>query len=222
MVIDMLDLPRHMRLQIERFGAPSEALHDYVSRDLHRRLDTPRGHELLAIVDPVRHAAAITQPKIIALGTNDEYWPLESLDLYRGDLPGPCWVSYCPNAGHGIPMQRCAGLVIAMGKHVSGDEPLPDVRWRFAQAGEGIACILRAAVQPERVVLWETDSATRDFRQAKWLPTAVAGDGPEWEVPLALGAGGGRWKAAVVEVHYPRTPIPLVLTTSVHVRAPKG
>jgi PhoPQ-activated pathogenicity-related protein len=86
MVIDMLDLPRHMRLQIESFGAPSEALHDYVSRGLHRRFDTPRGHELLDIVDPVRHSAAITQPKIIALGANDEYWPLESLDLYRRAL----------------------------------------------------------------------------------------------------------------------------------------
>jgi PhoPQ-activated pathogenicity-related protein len=82
--------------------------------------------------------------------------------------------------------------------------------------------VLHAAEQPEQVVLWQAESATRDFRQAKWLPAAVAGDGPEWEVPLALGAGGGRWKAAVVEVHYPRKPIPLVLTTSVHVQERKG
>jgi PhoPQ-activated pathogenicity-related protein len=111
-----------------------------------------------------------------------------------------------------------------MGKHVSGDEPLPDVRWRFAPGGDGVACVLHAARQPDRVVLWETESATRDFRQAKWLPAAVAGDGPEWEVPLGMGMaeGGGRWKAAVVEVHYPRTPIPLVLTTSVHVQERKG
>jgi hypothetical protein len=37
-----------------------------------------------------------------------------------------------------------------------------------------------------------------------------------------MAEGGGRWKAAVVEVHYPRTPIPLVLTTSVHVQERKG
>jgi PhoPQ-activated pathogenicity-related protein len=221
-VIDMLSMDRHMRLQAQSFGGLSDKLTDYTSRGIEKVLGTPRGRELVGIVDPYSYRDRLTAPKLISLGTNDPYWPLESLDLYRGDLPGPCWVSYCPNAGHGIPMQRWGGLVVAMGKHVSGDEPLPDLRWRFASLGDGVACVLHAAEQPEQVVLWQAESATRDFRQAKWLPAAVAGDGPEWEVPLALGAGGGRWKAAVVEVHYPRKPIPLVLTTSVHVQERKG
>jgi PhoPQ-activated pathogenicity-related protein len=216
-VIDMLSMGRHLRLQTQSFGGLSDKLTDYTSRGIEKLLGTPRGRELIGIVDPFTYRDRLTAPKLISLGTNDPYWPLESLDLYRGDLPGPCWVSYCPNAGHGIPMQRWGGLVVAMGKHVSGDEPLPELRWRFERAGDGVACVMHAAAQPERAVLWQTESATRDFRQAKWLPAAVAGDGPEWEVPLTLGAGGGRWKAAVVEVHYPRKPIPLVLTTSVHV-----
>ena len=221
-VIDMLSMDRHLRLQTQSFGGLSDKLTDYTSRGIEKLLGTPRGRELIGIVDPFSYRERLTPPKLISLGTNDPYWPLESLDLYRGDLPGPCWVSYCPNAGHGIPMQRWGGLVVAMGKHVSGDEPLPELRWRFEWAGDGVACVLHAAAQPERVVLWQTESATRDFRQAKWLPAAVAGDGPEWEVPLTLGAGGGRWKAAVVEVHYPRKPIPLVLTTSVHVQERKA
>ncbi len=221
-VIDMLSMDRHLRLQTQSFGGLSDKLTDYTSRGIEKLLGTPRGRELLGIVDPYSYRDRLTAPKLISLGTNDPYWPLESLDLYRGDLPGPCWVSYCPNAGHGIPMQRWGGLVVAMGKHVSGDERLPDLRWRFEPAGGGISCVLHAAVQPERVVLWQAESATRDFRQSKWLPAAVAGNGPEWEVPLALGAGGGRWKAAVVEVHYPRQPMPLVLTTSVHVQERKS
>jgi len=221
-VIDMLSMDRHLRLQTQSFGGLSEKLTDYTSRGIEKLLGTPRGRELIGIVDPYSYRDRLTAPKLISLGTNDPYWPLESLDLYRGDLPGPCWVSYCPNAGHGIPMQRWGGLVVAMGKHVSGDEPLPDLRWQFSPLGDGVACVMHAAVEPERVVLWQAESATRDFRQAKWLPAAVAGDGPEWEVPLAHGAGGGRWKAAVVEVHYPRKPIPLVLTTSVHVQERKG
>jgi PhoPQ-activated pathogenicity-related protein len=82
--------------------------------------------------------------------------------------------------------------------------------------------VLHAAAQPERVVLWQAQSASRDFRQAKWLPAAVAGDGPEWEVPLGSGPLAGNWSAAVIEVHYPRKPIPLVLTTSVHVQERKS
>jgi PhoPQ-activated pathogenicity-related protein len=221
-VIDMLSMDRHLRLQAQSFGGLSDKLTDYTSRGIEKLLGTPRGRELVGIVDPYSYRDRLKAPKLISLGTNDPYWPLESLELYRGDLPGPCWVSYCPNTGHGIPMHRWAGLVVAMGKHVSGGEPLPDLRWRFEPAGGGTGCVLHAAVQPERVVLWQAESGTRDFRQAKWLPAAVVGDGPEWEVPLAMGAGGGRWKAAVVEVHYPRQPMPLVLTTSVHVQERKS
>ena len=133
-------------------------------------------------------------------------------------------MSYCPNAGHGVPGQRLGGLVVAMGKHVSGAEPLPDLRWRFEPAGDDGACVLHAAAEPERMVLWQAESATRDFRRANWLPTAVAGNGPKWEVPLASGpeASRARWSAAFVEVHYPREPMPLMLTTSVHVQERKA
>ncbi len=209
MVIDMLDLPRHMRLQIESFGAPSEALHDYVSRDLHRRLDTPQGHELLAIVDPVRHAAAITQPKIIALGTNDEYWPLESLDLYRGQLRGPTWVSYAPNSGHDIPPLRVAPLVAALGRHVAGVEPLPNVAWSCDPAAR--TCSLAADPLPAETLLWTAVSDTRDFRGAKWTSQRVQltdGRCREQLAPPEMG-----FRAAVVECRYARTPLPVYLST---------
>ena len=219
-VIDMLSMDRHLRLQVQSYGGLSEKLGDYTSRGIEQLLGTPRGRGLIDLVDPYSYRDRLTSPKLISLGTNDPYWPLGSLDLYRDGLPGPCWVSYCPNAGHGIPMQRLGGLVVAMGRHASGADLLPDLRWRFEPAGGAAACLLQAAGTPERLVLWQTDSATRDFRRATWRQTAVAGNGPDWEVPLE--AGGGRWSAAVVEVHYPREPMPLVLTTSVHVRQRKA
>lgn len=209
MVIDMLDLPRHMRLQIESFGAPSEALHDYVSRGLHRRLDTPRGHELLAIVDPVRHAAAITQPKIIALGTNDEYWPLESLDLYRGRLRGPTWVSYAPNSGHDIPPLRVAPLVAALGRHVAGVEPLPDVAWTCDVASR--TCSLAADPLPAETLLWTAASDTHDFRGAKWTSQRVQLTDGRCREPLKPPAAG--FRAAVVECRYARIPLPVYLSS---------
>ena len=222
-VIDMLAMDRQIGLQVQSFGGLSEKLADYTSRGIEKLLGTPRGRELIGIVDPYSYRDRLTSPKLISLGTNDPYWPLESLDLYRDGLPGPCWVSYCPNAGHGIPMERWGGLVVAMGRHASGAETLPDLEWRFEPAGDDAACLLHAGGRPERVTLWQAESATRDFRRATWRQTAVTGAGPDWEVPLGRvsGMGGGRWSAAVVEAAYAREPMPLVLTTSVHVRTQK-
>lgn len=209
MVIDMLDLPRHMRLQVESFGGPSEALHDYVSRGLHRRLDSPRGEELLAIVDPARHAAAITQPKILALGTNDEYWPLESLDLYRSALRGPTWVSYAPNAGHDLPPTRVAPLVAALGRHVAGVESLPDLAWTCDAASR--TCSLAADPLPAETLLWTAASATRDFRGARWTSQRVQLADGRCREPLETPAAG--FRAAVVECRYARQPLPVYLST---------
>jgi len=209
MVIDMLDLPRHMRLQVESFGAPSEALHDYVARGLHRRLDSPRGQELLAIVDPARHAAAITQPKIVALGTNDEYWPLESLDLYRPALRGPTWVSYTPNAGHDLPPTRVAPLVAALGRHVAGVESLPDLAWTCDAASR--LCTLSADPLPAETLLWTAASASRDFRGARWTSQRVQLADGRCREPLTRPETG--FRAAVVECRYVRQPLPVYLST---------
>lgn len=209
MVIDMLDLPRHMRLQVESFGAPSEALHDYVARGLHRRLDSPRGQELLAIVDPARHAAAITQPKIVALGTNDEYWPLESLDLYRPALRGPTWVSYAPNAGHDLPPTRVAPLVAALGRHVAGVESLPDLTWTCDAASR--LCTLSADPLPAETLLWTAASDSRDFRGARWTSQRVQLADGRCREPLTRPESG--FRAAVVECRYARQPLPFYLST---------
>jgi PhoPQ-activated pathogenicity-related protein len=220
MVIDMLSLERHVKLQFASFGGMSEQLEDYTSRGIEKLLQTPRGGELIGIVDPYRYRDRITQPKLIALGTNDPYWPLESLDLYFAGLPGPRWVSYAPNAGHGLPPARIAGLVAALGRHAIGAERLPDLRWEFGPHEKGVACTVRSDEQPTEVVLWQATSSSRDFRKARWTsaPVAAAADGAaSWQAMLGRPAEGHA--AALVECHYAREPVPLVLTTSVHVQA---
>ncbi len=209
MVIDMLDLPRHLRLQVESFGAPSEAIGDYVVRGLHRQLESPRGSELLDIVDPIRHAAVISQPKILALGTNDRYWPLESLDVYRPRLRGPTWVSYAPNSGHDIPVERVAPLVAALGRHVAAVESLPELEWTCDPAAR--ACALAVDPPPAAVSLWTARSDTRDFRGAAWEPRPVTlADGRCREAVERPTEG---FAAALVECRFDRRPLPLFLSS---------
>lgn len=220
-VIDMLALPRHLDLQRASFGGRLSAkLDDYTSRGLEQLVAMPRGGDLLDLVDPYAYRESIPQPKVIALGTNDPYWPLGAVDLYYDDLAGPRWLSYCPNGGHGLPAPRIGGLVAALGRHVSGAEPLPDVRWSFADDGGTTHCRLTASARPGRVVLWQAEAATRDFRSSAWRSTEVAitDDMLDGGQDIRLADATAPWSAALVECGYPRQPVPLALTTSVRLR----
>jgi len=221
MVIDMLSLGDHVKLQLASFGRMSEELGDYTSRGIEKLLATPRGRELVQIVDPFSYRERYTMPKVIALGTNDPYWPLEACNLYYDRLPGPRWVSYAPNAGHGLPLTRVAALVAAVGRHVAGIEPLPPVEWSFADDGRGGAeCVVRCDAKPERVVLWTASAGTRDFRDARWSAEPVAAAGPEWRVPLPAPKKG--FAAGLVELEFAREPVPLMLTSGVKVLSSRG
>lgn len=216
MVIDMLSLGDHVKLQFASFGKMSEQLEDYTSRGIEKLLASPRGQELVQIVDPYAYRDRYTMPKVIALGTNDPYWPLEACGLYYDGLPGPRWVSYCPNAGHGLPVPRIAALVAAMGRHVAGLEPLPPLDWRFEDdAAGGAECMVACATRPERVTLWTTTSPTRDFRRARWSSEPVDPTGAEWRVPIPQPAEG--FAAGLVELEFARDPVPLLLTSGVKV-----
>ena len=216
MVIDMLSLGDHVKLQVASFGKMSEQLEDYTSRGIEKLLASPRGRELVQIVDPFSYRDRYTMPKVIALGTNDPYWPLEACSLYYEGLPGPRWVSYCPNAGHGLPVPRIAALVAAMGRHVAGIEPLPPIEWRFeATASGGAECVVACETQPERVTLWTAASESRDFRMARWSSEPVEAVGAEWRVPIARPTRG--YAAGLVELEFAREPVPLVLTSGVKV-----
>ena len=226
MVIDMLSLERHVQLQFDSFGGMSEQLEDYTSRGIEKLLLTPRGRELIGIVDPYSYRRQIVQPKLIALGTNDPYWPLESLDLYLGGLNGPRWASYAPNAGHGLPLDRVPGLVYGL-PLMAGAASLPELRWEFSRREAEAECVLESNEPLEQVILWQAASPSRDFRRARWSSTPVevsakhadAADGGAVTARVTVPRPAAGFAAALVECHYAREPVPLVLTTSVAVQS---
>ncbi len=221
-VIDMLRLERHVPLQLATFGGRmSEMLDDYTSRGIEQILVTKRGRELVDVVDPWSHRAVLQQPKIVALGTNDPYWPLGALDLYRDGLLGTTAIAYSPNAGHGIPRDRLTGLLAALLLHTAGRCPLPTLRWSFESLPAGIFARLACDELPAEIVAWHACADGPDFRLARWtpLPHHVDRD-PDggWMIPLP--DDPGRSAAALVECRFDRAPHPLWLSTSVHRRPP--
>lgn len=168
MVIDMLNMSPHTKLQRASFGGePSEQINDY--KGLDAQIDTPRGQALRKIVDPWEYRDRLTQPKLVILGTNDRYWPLDSCELYWNDLQGEKYLLYIPNNGHGLPDRaRIVAGLNALNQRMITGKPLPKLEWGFKNGDAHLQLNVVSDTRPSRVRAWATTAATRDFRDSKW------------------------------------------------------
>ena len=173
MVIDMLNLPEQIHLQRDTFGKLSEEVQDYESIDLPGRIGSERGRRLIEMVDPYSYRASLTMPKLIVLGTNDRYWPLDALSLYWQELPQPKHVLYIPNQGHGVgDVGRLIGALSAVHRYSTRSQPLPSLSWRFTSSARKLELAVQPGRTPLRSVAWSASSPTRDFRNAHWAAHA--------------------------------------------------
>jgi len=219
MVIDMLNMKPHMELQELSYGSFSEQIHDYTDKGLQDRLNTDRGVALRAIVDPYSYRRQLQQPKLIILGTNDPYWPVDALNLYWDDLEGEKYVLYVPNNGHGLRDHlRLGGTVAALHQHVSGGKPLPKLVWKFEDRGDTLRLNLSADTKPVSVTSWTAAADTRDFRRARWIAQAVPPgdqDGRRFVIDLKKPSSG--FAAAFAEAQFNGRTMPFYLSTNLRV-----
>ena len=174
MVYDNLNLEAQMRHQLEAWGDFSKQIDDYTQRELPQKLVEGKmgdlADKLQNLVDPYRHRQRITVPKLIIIGTNDRYWPLDALNIYWKDLIGEKFILYDPNSGHGLEdKDRVLSDIICFFLKTAGELEFPDLRWEFDDTQDKL--ILRVAshkVEPVLVQAWVAKSPTRDFRDAIW------------------------------------------------------
>jgi PhoPQ-activated pathogenicity-related protein len=215
-VIDTLNMPKQLPYQIATWGKPSEQIRDYTERGLHKLLLTPRGQQLVHIVDPYSYRDAITQPKLILLGTNDRYWPLDALNLYWPDLPGKKYVLYVPNQGHGLAdPERTLGTLVALHRQAAGELQLADLDWQFSDEAEQLRLRVKASQQPQRVTAWLAESPTRDFRDARWSSQPMQGEGEGHEFVLPRKKEG--LQAIFGEAVFGTDRVPYFLSTNVKI-----
>jgi len=179
MVIDVLNMAEQMPHQLEAWGAYSDQIEDYTRLNIQDRMATPPGQRLLQIVDPFSYRNRLTMPKLIIIGTNDPYWPVDAINLYFDELKGQKHILYIPNAGHdlGSGREAIAGI-IAFFTHVASGTPLPEFSWKVRRDGGRAALTIDARTKPLEVNLWSAVSPTRDFRQATWSKTTISA-GPD-------------------------------------------
>lgn len=186
MVIDTLNFPKQTALQAESFGGkPSDEISEYTELKLQERMNSEAGKRLVQMIDPYSYLDRLTMPKLIVLGTNDRYWPVDAVKLYFGDLKGEKYIHEVPNAGHGLG----AGVIEAVGafyEEILENHDRPKFSWKCAAGEEECVTTLNAVDLPVKVELWTATSETRDFRDAKWTPEVVPGDDGKWEARVKV------------------------------------
>ena len=172
MVYDNLDLVRQMEHQLEAWGEYSQQIGDYTRLNIPQRLKNGNDKDtrkLATIVDPYTYRDRVTIPKLIVIGTNDRYWPLDALNIYYDDLVGDKYILYIPNKGHRVTdMKRLIGDAVGFFLRVEGVLDFPALSWDFEEKETGLELLMRSDPKPASVSVWTAESATRDFRDAVW------------------------------------------------------
>jgi PhoPQ-activated pathogenicity-related protein len=174
MAIDVLDIKSQLNHQKAVWGALSSEVSDYADLDLPDRLLSDAGRALLEIVDPYFYRERITQPKLIIVGTNDPYWPLDALNLYWDELSGPKYVLYIPNDVHSLEdYGRLIPSVNALHQHAATGATLPQLTSRCNAPAERLILRAWSDPAPAKIQAWTATSPTRDFRNARWKSTPI-------------------------------------------------
>lgn len=175
MVIDILNMPVNLDYQVKMWKAYSIQIEDYVKLGIPQTTHTEKGNAITTMVDPYSYRKKLTMPKMIFMGTNDEYWTVDAIKHYIDSIPGQNFIHYVPNVGHslGDKKQAIEGLSAFFGQTLA-KTPYPLLNWYLSQNKKGVT--LKVNTTPDILVdaiLWSTDSEDTDFRDEKWAGKSI-------------------------------------------------
>lgn len=220
LVIDNLNVAAQMRHQIVSWGKYSEQIEEYTRRGLQAKLDTPEGQRLARMVDPYSYRDRIKVPTMIVNGGNDRYWTVDALGLYWDGLKQPKWAVVVPNAGHDLGDQQWAlRSVTAFARSCAGALTMPRFEARI-EVGKIVASRISPGLAALRV--WAVESATLDFREAKWSVVGELRIDPSSRpvAPEVVYPRSSKNQAVMVEAEYQVDGLKFSLTTPVKVFRP--
>jgi PhoPQ-activated pathogenicity-related protein len=216
MVIDMLNMSAQAKHQVDVWGEYSLQVRDYTELDIPTRLRTELGQVLQKIVDPFSYRDKITQPKMIILGANDPYWPVDSSNQYWDQLKGEKFLTIVPNAGHDLARDfpRAIGSIIAIHQYSSGERKMPKMTWQFTEGAHNRMLRVSSDTPPTSAGVWIARMPGKDFRQAKWTREEM--NAAQGGYQYSINASDGEYVALFGELVFPGKP-PLYLSTNVKV-----
>jgi PhoPQ-activated pathogenicity-related protein len=164
-VINVLDVDATTRHHWEAMGYFSPALKDYVENGLiPAQIGKPGLTEVNRIEDPLnyRDRPSMKMPKYIINAVGDEYFPPDNTKFSYHLLPQTKRLRMIPNSKHSTAGTDINDSMTAFYAAILNHTPIPNYGWSVGKDG---AIVLRSAVKPMEVYLWQgTDPKARDFR----------------------------------------------------------
>lgn len=204
MVIDMLNLTVNIKYQKEVWGDYSTEIQDYVNLGIVQSVETPKGSDIVKMIDPFSYRKSLTMPKMIFMGTNDTYWPVDAVKNYIDDIPGNNHLCYIPNADHNLgDMITATAALDGFFSVILTESTYPKCDYQITEIGGKI--ILTINTTPELLVdgyLWSATSVgDQDFRNEKWsMVTLNVSKKPKIDVIIDYPQSG--YKAFYVDLKY--------------------
>jgi PhoPQ-activated pathogenicity-related protein len=161
-VIDVLNVKACSINHFCAYGFWAQAIGDYTRHKIYERSDTPQHAALMRIEDPYFDSDRLTMPKYVVNAGGDQYFPPDSSKFYFGDLVGPKFLRYVPNADHSLRGSDAQDSILAFYQAVLAKASMPRFSWEMATDGS-----IRVTTEdkPREVNLWQaTNPKARDFR----------------------------------------------------------
>lgn len=189
MVIDMLNMSASIEYHKVTWGDYSVQIEDYVKLGIAQQVATPGGNKVVQMVDPYAYRRNLTMPKMILMGTNDEYWPVDAVKNYIDSIPGDNHICYTPNAGHDLGDKKTGlGTLSAFFGTVISGQPVPKCEYSVVtENGKTSVTVNADAALLTDAIVWSANSADREFRDKVWTSTSLGKSGVEsfvFETPV--------------------------------------
>lgn len=168
-VYDNLDIAAQLERQLEQWGGYSPMIRDYTDRGLQTVFESPKGKEIIQMVDPLAYLSGIHVPTLVLTGTNDPYWTVDSTQVYWDRMEMPKWALSVPNANHGLgDPARWAPSLGWFTRLVTSGSKLPHVSSRMSEDDSKWELSVACEPGPDSFKVWSATSADLHFETAVW------------------------------------------------------
>ena len=175
MVIDVLNMPVNLDYQVEVWGDYSYQIQDYVDLEIPQTVNSPTGNAITTMIDPYFYRDKLSMPKMIFIGTNDPYWPVDAVKNYFDDLKGENFIHYVANAGHDLNGGQQANRALnAFFRNTFAHRPYPKCTWEVSETQTGVSLSVEGSTNEiVNAYLWAAVSQDRDFRDELWISSEL-------------------------------------------------